>query len=370
MIAAIFLIIVLYIFLHEKGHALAVVAFGGTINEIIVLGFNARIRYSGVYGIVANGTIIVFGTLFPLIIFVIAFIFYKPDINFKSQLIKDCYHYFYLIFASIFIAPLFTWVFLVLPESQDPIFFIIITGIQPLVVAFSSFALLLLVGFFIYKKKLIHNVLNLFRETRFLSFPLENFKGKIILQSNADVVLFLPQKRKKQNNFIVKSTAIIASFALIIVGIFATLPSNNTWQQPGNPHPAYSIRSRRIMDVRETGGQRSIIHNFFITSGYSFYTLTVDVLGGNFVMFLTIEGVKISYKNIGQSFLNEFTFLSSARATDLSIQIWIMADLFVFDNNRTWLERYFSYNHLLQLRNVYSGNNFSLEYNIKLRRKL
>lgn len=152
--------LLLYTFLHEGGHALIILACGGTIDSFWVLGLNAHVSaHGGVYSALSEGVKYAAGMLLPMIVSIIAFVFYKPNVKF------DGYHYccFLMMVSSVF--SLLVWIvfpvlslFTQMPQGEDVIQFLNATGIPPLLVSLGA---LLFVGIFMllmYKKGLLKKV--------------------------------------------------------------------------------------------------------------------------------------------------------------------------------------------------------------------
>ena len=378
------IVLSLYIFLHEMGHVLAVLAFGGTVHEVVFWGFNAGVWYSGINGTIALAVVFAMGTIFPLVIFIIVFIFYDSNIYIKSQLIRDCYHFVHLIFAVIFVGSLFAWIFLFLPADQDPISFIIITGVHPLIVAFTSFLLFLLFGFFVYKKRLPHKIFEIFNFIKPTPKPLENKDENLVFDKDAKPLL--PIKRKKVIETLLKITTTTACFFLIIFGIFATYSFNDNFRgqsQPPRippssiltplppPLPNSIIHIGSIEDVRKVGNFPRKSFRFDLTQNTT-YTLCVNIRVGNFVSYVGIMLVGISYySSIGRNFADELIFTPTI-STMIFVTLDILSTLETFDMNRWVFEARgdATYDELNYFRKFYeSGTDFSLEYRIELKRK-
>lgn len=145
--------LLLYTLLHEGGHALVILAYGGTIDNF-VLGLNAHVSAHGAnfttFGAALNH---IAGMLFPTIIGAIAICFYKPKINFLS------YHICYLYGSVALTFSMFAWVFIPIislftipPQGDDVTKFINVVSVYPLFISLG--ALLLAAGFvFLASKK-------------------------------------------------------------------------------------------------------------------------------------------------------------------------------------------------------------------------
>lgn len=152
--------LLLYAVLHEGGHALVILAYGGTIDRFWVWGLNAHVSAHGaVYSAFGEALMKAAGVLLPSLIAGIALVFYRSNARFIA------YHWCYFM---VLITPVFSmlvWIIFPLlslftppPQGEDVTQFLNVTGLHPLLV---SLAALLLVGmfvFFIYKKGLLGNV--------------------------------------------------------------------------------------------------------------------------------------------------------------------------------------------------------------------
>jgi len=148
-------LIYLYTLLHEGGHALVEILYGGEI-EKFVLGFNAHVTYYGAnftqFGLALCNAA---GVLFPAICLCIALIFYNRKI--KNVL----YHYIYYGMTIGIAGSLLAWIVIPVislyaapPAGDDVTKFLMVTGMNPLIV--SALALLLMGSFLFiaYKKGL------------------------------------------------------------------------------------------------------------------------------------------------------------------------------------------------------------------------
>lgn len=134
--------------LHEGGHALVILAYGGTIDRFWVLGLNAHVSaHGGVYSVFGEGLKHAAGVLLPMIVSAIAFVFYKPKVK------LDGYHYCYFLVMISSVFTLLVWIILPIlslfrpmPQGEDVMQFISATGFHPLLVSAGA---LLLVGTFV-----------------------------------------------------------------------------------------------------------------------------------------------------------------------------------------------------------------------------
>ena len=133
----------LYAFLHEAGHALVGIAYGGTIESFVFWNFDAHV-------VIVNPEFTVFGEslmhiagfLLPLVICVLAIGFYNEKVKFIG------YHICYFLASSsivgtmVFNATLAVFsLFIVISPREDMIGFLNTTGFHPLVVALGLFFL-------------------------------------------------------------------------------------------------------------------------------------------------------------------------------------------------------------------------------------
>ena len=155
---------VLYAFLHEAGHALVGLAYGGTINNFVFWNINAHVSISKAEFTVFGASLMnSAGMLLPTITGAIAIVFYKPHIKFPG------YHFCFSLGSISLIFSMLTWV--VIPvislftsmPGEDVTNFLGVSGIHPLLVSFGA---LLLVGAFIllaYKKGVLKKAQELYR---------------------------------------------------------------------------------------------------------------------------------------------------------------------------------------------------------------
>lgn len=74
-----------YAFLHEAGHALVGLAYGGTIENFVFWNFNAHVSITGAnYSQIGEPLMNVAGPLLPFLIFVIAIVLYNPKNKFAG----------------------------------------------------------------------------------------------------------------------------------------------------------------------------------------------------------------------------------------------------------------------------------------------
>ncbi|MDR2600239.1 MAG: hypothetical protein LBC73_08190, partial [Oscillospiraceae bacterium] len=125
----------LYAFLHEAGHALVGLAYGGSIVNFVFWNFNAHVVINGAeYTAFGLALFHVAGLLLPILVYILALCFYNP----KRKPVL--YHICYIIATVSLIWSLASWVvmsfmsiFTILP-GEDVWKFIDSTGFHPLLV--------------------------------------------------------------------------------------------------------------------------------------------------------------------------------------------------------------------------------------------
>mgnify|MGYP003623435188 CR=1 FL=1 len=133
------MVVALY-FLHEGGHALVILIYGGTIDSFWVFGLNAHVSaHGGVYTVFGEGLKHAAGVLLPMLASAVAFLFYKPNAKFAG------YHYCYFLTMVSSIFSLLVWLlfpffslFTQMPQSEDVMQFLSVTGTHPLLVSFGA----------------------------------------------------------------------------------------------------------------------------------------------------------------------------------------------------------------------------------------
>ena len=81
----IFIWFFMYAFLHEAGHALVGIAYGGTIESFVFWNFNAHVHIVGAnYSQIGKPLMNVAGILLPILLSVVAIGFYNPKIKFAG----------------------------------------------------------------------------------------------------------------------------------------------------------------------------------------------------------------------------------------------------------------------------------------------
>ena len=141
-----------YTFLHEGGHALVGVLYGGTI-EKFVLGLNAHVRISGASFTPFGAALFhAAGVLLPVMILVIALAVYKTSHK------NIHYHLFHGLFGFGIIGSLFAWIAIPVmamfsepPAGDDVTKFLQTTGIHPVMVILATAAVMAIMLFWIVK---------------------------------------------------------------------------------------------------------------------------------------------------------------------------------------------------------------------------
>ena len=138
-----------YAFLHEAGHAIVGIAYGGTIENFVFWNLNAHVSIVGAnYGEHGRALMLAAGVLFPRVIFVIVIGLYSSKIKFPG------YHLCYFTAVLSLVAGAF-WAWVVLPirslftilPPEDALNFLDTTGFHPILVALMFF---ILIGAFVF----------------------------------------------------------------------------------------------------------------------------------------------------------------------------------------------------------------------------
>jgi len=162
----------LYAFLHEAGHTLVILAYGGTIYDFVFWNFNAHVSSdNAVFTVFGEVLCNIAGMLLPTIIGAIALCFYKTRISFPG------YHICYILGSVSLISSMIPWIiipvislFAAPPQGDDVTKFLYAVKVHPL---FVSAGVLLLVGAFIFLVQ-IKGLLKKGKE--FISIYRENIK--------------------------------------------------------------------------------------------------------------------------------------------------------------------------------------------------
>ncbi|MFO7998839.1 MAG: M50 family metallopeptidase [Bacteroidales bacterium] len=145
----------LYTFLHEGGHALVAMLYGGSI-EKFALGLDAHVRTSGAAFTPFGAALFqAAGAFLPLMILVIALAMYKNDHK------STHYHFFYGLFSLGIIGSMLAWIVIPVvalfsepPAGDDVTKFLRTTGIHPLAVTLVIAVLLAVILFWIVKLRI------------------------------------------------------------------------------------------------------------------------------------------------------------------------------------------------------------------------
>jgi len=154
------LLIYLYTLLHEGGHALIGIMYGGRIDSF-TLGFNAHVTISGAnYTRTGESLLNSAGVLLPVICMSFALKFYNRNIK------NSVYHYIYAGMSVGITGSLFAWMAIPIislfaepPAGDDVSKFLEVSGVNPLLI---SLIALLLVGMIVlisYKKGMYSKVI-------------------------------------------------------------------------------------------------------------------------------------------------------------------------------------------------------------------
>lgn len=156
-IASLWLVVPLYMVLHEGGHALAGISFGAKIVEVNLL--NGYVISEG--GHISNGTLSLFysaGLLMPLIVFTIYLSFYPKETT------KDLYRMVSLLFTIRILFSIAVWGIIPIQymtgrvnRNDDVAQFIEASGIHPMVIVVIAISLMSIYMLFIWKKRIFQN---------------------------------------------------------------------------------------------------------------------------------------------------------------------------------------------------------------------
>ena len=133
----IFIWFFVYAFLHEAGHALVGIAYGGTVENFVFWNFNAHVSIVDAdYGEYGRALMLAAGLLFPRVLFIIAIGLYSSKIKFPG------YHLCYFTATLSLVAGAF-WAWVIIPirslftplPGEDAFLFLDTTGFHPILVA-------------------------------------------------------------------------------------------------------------------------------------------------------------------------------------------------------------------------------------------
>ena len=221
MVLLVIVMVIVYIFLHELSHVLAILAVGGRVDRVVFWGFRARVYFSDIVGTGAYAFVIVAGELLPLIFFLFALAFYDKNAEFSTTTRRVAYHFFYAIFAAIFVLPLTAWVFLFWTHYYDPIRFILLTGMHPLLIAFVYLSAIFVIGIIIYKKGLFSAIKREFKEALARQTEVVQKSQEQILIEQEDYFNPFPP-RKSIKGWVIITTITITLIVLGAVGAYLT----------------------------------------------------------------------------------------------------------------------------------------------------
>jgi len=146
-------LIYLYTLLHEGGHALAAIMYGGRIDSF-VLGFDAHITVSGTnFTPIGASLFHAAGVLLPALSLAVALIFYKRNVK------NLIFHYLYAVISIMIICSFLAWVIIPLislftapPAGDDVSRFLEVSGLNPLLISLFALLLMFLLALFSYKR--------------------------------------------------------------------------------------------------------------------------------------------------------------------------------------------------------------------------
>lgn len=177
MIGSSVLMLYLYTLLHEGGHALVGILYGGKVNRF-VLGLNAHVSISNaVYSQVGEALLNVAGLLLPIFFLIIALMAYQTKC--KSTM----YHIFYGAMWLSFSCSLLAWVivpfmalFATPPIGDDTTSFLYNTSLHPLMLILAAILLIAGLALLAFKRGLFGKIAEIFRAL----FQTEFRKGKLV----------------------------------------------------------------------------------------------------------------------------------------------------------------------------------------------
>lgn len=154
---SVFLVIFLYIILHESGHCLIAALCGARITEFSILG--AHMRYEGgVFNTITSSLLNAAGVLLPIIVSGVYLLCYSKT---KNSLF---YRIFSFMFALVPFFSLIAWIFVPMlyysgnaPANDDVTKFINHSGIDPWIVSFAAAIILICAAALAWKKRIVQN---------------------------------------------------------------------------------------------------------------------------------------------------------------------------------------------------------------------
>ncbi len=152
MLSGMIALIYFYTFLHEGGHALISMLYGGTIQEF-VLGFNAHVRTTGAdFTPAARALFNSAGVLVPVLVLIVTLLLYNKSVA------NVFYHLFYWMFSVMITSSLLAWVVIPVvslfsepPPGDDVTKFMNHSGMSPLLVTAAAVSVIALLAFLIYR---------------------------------------------------------------------------------------------------------------------------------------------------------------------------------------------------------------------------
>ena len=158
--------IIMYILLHESGHALVAILCGANTRISIISAHSWHI--GGSFTATTDALLDVAGVAFPVCVSWAAMMFYSKN---RKSLV---YHLTYLFIFIIPISSALAWVvipaysmFAPFPDlTDDVVKFLNVSGIPPVIVSLSSVVIILLSIFFAARKQLLHTLIQLAKDIR------------------------------------------------------------------------------------------------------------------------------------------------------------------------------------------------------------
>jgi hypothetical protein len=197
----------LYTFLHEGGHAIIAILYGGKIDNFI-LGLNAHVQHSGAnFTHFGEALLYVNGVVLPVIFIIIALFFYKHSID------NIWYHFGYYV-ATISVAfSCLPWAIIPIislftspPESDDVTRFMNIVGSYPLIMVLIVILIMILLTFLAYKRGLISKLKVIFSEKiKKQSVSKKTILIRVIVGMCVVVIVAIPYSRLQKSNPVLKS---------------------------------------------------------------------------------------------------------------------------------------------------------------------
>ncbi|MHC5374708.1 hypothetical protein ACYSNU_13000 [Enterococcus sp. LJL120] len=157
-----------YTILHEGGHALVMLAYGGTIDSFWIIGPSAHVSaYGASYTFIGEVLLQAAGMLLPSLVVLVALLLYRPKVAFAG------YHLCYFVVAITPLYNLLVWVALpiaslltVSAPEEDVTKFLILSGWPPLAVSLAAFVLMVGFAMLIHHKGVLANVVGILRAWR------------------------------------------------------------------------------------------------------------------------------------------------------------------------------------------------------------